>query len=81
MISSEKANIERELSKINAHNAESENNSYEFLKNNFKAKKLDLDNILSDKYARNDIKKNLKILLQPNFAYPNKDRKTASLYN
>jgi hypothetical protein len=51
------------------------------LKNNFKAKKLDLDNILSDKYARNDIKKNLKILLQPNFAYSNKDRIIASLYN
>jgi hypothetical protein len=55
-------------------------NSYNFLNNNFKAKELDLTNILLDKYVRSEIKKNLNILLNPNFQYPNKERTIDNLY-
>jgi hypothetical protein len=77
----EQTNIERKIGKINAHNTKSDNNSYKFLRNNFKAEELNLYNILSDKNIRSDIKKDLNILLQPNFPYPNKDRIIAGLYN
>jgi hypothetical protein len=78
--SSEKANIEKEISKINAHNIEPIDNSYDFLNNNFKAKELDLTNILSDKYARSEIKKDLNILLNSDFQYLNKERTIDELY-
>jgi hypothetical protein len=78
--SRECADIEKEISKTNAHNMEPIDNSYDFLNNNFKAKELDLTNILSDKYARNEIKKDLNILLNPNFQYPNKEQTIDSLY-
>jgi hypothetical protein len=54
--------------------------SYDFLNNNFKAEGLNLTNILSDKIARSEIKKDLNILLNPDFQYPNKERTIDSLY-
>jgi hypothetical protein len=78
--SRECANIEKKISKTNIHDIEPIDNSYDFLNNNFKAKGLDLTNILSDKIARSEIKKNLNILLNSDFQYPNKEQTIDSLY-
>jgi hypothetical protein len=72
--------ILKKISKTNAHNMEPIDNSYNFLNNNFKAKELDLTNILSDKISKSEIKKNLNILLNPDFQYLNKERTIDSLY-